>query len=79
MNGYIKYFENGRKNTSFLIKNNEVWEKYEAIWEVIKNKLNITFHRAPIYKKNYLKAKIREFDSDIKRKYVLYLHCLHNY
>ena len=31
MNGYIKYFENGGKNMSFLIKNSEVWEKYEDI------------------------------------------------
>ena len=31
MNGYIKYFENGGKNMSLLIKNNEVWEKYEDI------------------------------------------------
>ena len=29
MNGYIKYFENGGKNMSFLIKNSEVWGKYE--------------------------------------------------
>ena len=26
---------------SFLIKKEEVWEKYEEIWNVIKNKLNI--------------------------------------
>ena len=39
MNGYIKYFENGGKSMSFLIKNDEVWEKYENIWDVIKNKL----------------------------------------
>ena len=38
MNGYIKYIDNGGKNMSFLIKNNEVWEKYEDIWNVIKNK-----------------------------------------
>ena len=48
MNGYIKYFENGGKNMSFLIKNNEVWEKYEDIWYVIKNKLDIKFHSKPI-------------------------------
>ena len=35
MNGYIKYFENCGKNMSFLIKNDEVWEKYEEIWDVI--------------------------------------------
>ena len=36
MNGYIKYFENGAKNMSFLIKNDEVWQKYEEVWDVIK-------------------------------------------
>ena len=41
MNGYIKYFEHGGKNMSFLIKDNEMWEKYKSIWDVIKNKLGI--------------------------------------
>ena len=44
MSDYIKCFENGGQNISFLIKNSEVWEKYEEIWNVIKNKLNIRFH-----------------------------------
>ena len=55
---------------SFLIKNDEVWEKYEEIWDVIKNKLDIKFHSEPIYEKKYLKAKIREFDSDIKTNFL---------
>ena len=70
MNGYKKYFENGRKNLSFLIKNDEVWEKFEDIWDVIKNKLGIKFHSEPIYEKKYLKAKIREFDDDIKTNFL---------
>ena len=53
MNGYIKYFQNGGKNMSFLIKNSEVWEKYEDIWNVIKNKLNMKFHSQPIYENKY--------------------------
>ena len=57
MSGYIKYFENGSKNMSFLIKDDEVWEKYEQIWEVIKNKLGIKFHSEPIYEKNTWKLK----------------------
>ena len=28
MSGYIKYFENRSKNISYLIKDNEVWDKY---------------------------------------------------
>ena len=74
---------------SFLIKNSEVWEKYEDIWDVIKNKLGIKFHSQSIYENKYLKAKVREFNGSIKtnvfgnnvpkeRKYLLYLHCLYN-
>ena len=70
MNGYIKYFENGEKNMSLSIKNNEVWEKYEEIWNVVKNKLNIKFHSQPIYENKYLKAKVREFDGNIKTNFL---------
>ena len=56
MNGYIKYFENSGKNMSFFIKDDEVWEKYEQIWGVTKNKLGIKFHSKPIYKKKILKS-----------------------
>ena len=54
MSGYIKYFENGGKKMSFLIKDDEVLEKYEQIWDVIKNKLDIKFHSEPIYEKKIL-------------------------
>ena len=70
MSGYIKYFENGGKNMSFLIKDDEVWEKYEQIWDVIKNKLSIKFHSKPIYDQKYLKAKVREFDGVIKKNFL---------
>ena len=69
MNRYIKYFDNGRKNMSFLIKNDEVWQKYEDIWEVIKNKLNIKFHSQPIYENKYLKVKVRGFNGNIKTNF----------
>ena len=41
MNGYIKYFENGGKNMSFMIKDNNVLNKCNKIWNVIKNKIGI--------------------------------------
>ena len=47
MSGYLKYFENGGKNMSFLIKNDEVWDKYDEIWYVIKNKLGIKLNSEP--------------------------------
>ena len=70
MSGYIKYFENGGKSMSFLIKNDEVWEKYDEIWDVIKNKLGIKFHSEPVYEYRYLKAKVREFDGVIKTNFL---------
>ena len=51
MSGYIKYFENGGQNMSFLIKDDEVHEKYKQIWGVIKNKLKIKFCNLPVYDK----------------------------
>ena len=70
MSGYIKDFENGRKNLSFLIKDDEVWEKFENIWDLIKKKLGIKFHSEPIYEQKYLKAKVREFDGVIKTNFL---------
>ena len=69
MDGYVKYFENGNKNMSFLIKN-EVWDIYDEIWNVIKDKLGIKFHCEPIYQYKYLKAKVREFDGVIKTNFL---------
>ena len=54
------------KTCLFLIKDDELWGKYDEIWDVIKNKLGIKFHSKPLYDQKYLKAKLREFDSVIK-------------
>ena len=70
MIGYIKYFENGSKNMSFLIKDDEVWEKYDKIWDEIKDKLNIKFHSEPVYEYKYLKVQVREFDCVIKTNFL---------
>ena len=37
---------------------------------MIKNKLGIKFHSQPIYENKYLKAKVREFNSDIKTNFL---------
>ena len=56
MIGYIKYFENGGKNMSFLIKDDSVLNKYNKIWDNIKEKLNIKFYSEPVYDQTYIKA-----------------------
>ena len=64
------------KNMSFLIKNSEVWEKYEDIWNVIKNKLNIKFHSQPVYENKYLKVKVRVFNGNNVPKENTYCTCI---
>ena len=59
MIGHIKYFENGGKNMSFLIKDDNMFDKYNENWDKIKNKLNIEFHIMPVYDETYIKAKVR--------------------
>ena len=69
MTGYIKHFEYGETNMSFLTKNNEVWIKYKQIWGLIKNKLGIKFHSLPVHDKKYLKTKVKEYDGVIKTNF----------
>ena len=55
---------------SFLIKYNEQWEKYDNIWDLIKNKIGIKFHSQPVYEYKYLKAKVKESDGVIKTNFL---------
>ena len=70
ISGYFKYFENGGKNMSLLIKDDEVCNKYDKIWDATKDKLGINFHSEPVYEYKYLKAKVREFDGVIKTNFL---------
>ena len=54
---------------SFLIKDDDVLDKYNKICYKIKNKLNIKFHSMPVYDETYIKAKVREFNGAIKTNF----------
>ena len=43
MSGYIKYFDDGGKNMSFFTDDEEIYEKYNEIWEVVKKLLKLKF------------------------------------
>ena len=66
MSGYIKYFENGGKNMSFKIEEDQVYIKYNSIWNKIKELLDIKFHSEPIYDDSYIKTKVKSFSDIIK-------------
>ena len=70
MIGYIKYFENGETNMFFVIKDNDLLDKYIEIWDKIKETLSIKFHSMPVYDEKYIKAKVREFNGVIKTNFL---------
>ena len=65
-----KYFENGGKNMFFMVKDDNVLDKYSKIWDKIKEKVNIKFHSIPVYDETYIKVKVREFDGVIKTNFL---------
>ena len=66
MSGYIKYFENGSKNMSFKIEDEDVYLKYSEIWNKIKSMLNVKLHSQPICVEKYIKTKVKTFNSKVK-------------
>ena len=62
MNGYIKYFDNGGKNMTFVTDNEKVYDKYNEIWEVIRKLLKVKFAVNPVRDDKYLVAKLKIFN-----------------
>ena len=61
MNGYIKYFDDGGKNISFVTDDENVYEKYDKIWNVVKGLLKLKFTTSPIRDDKYILAKLKIF------------------
>ena len=55
---------------SFVIKDDYVLDKYNEIWDKIKETLNIKFHSMPVYDEKYIKVKVREFNGVIKTNFL---------
>ena len=62
MDGYIKYFDDGGKNISFVTDDEKIYKKYNEIWEVITNVLKIAFTVNPVRYDIYLVAKLKIFN-----------------
>ena len=60
ISGDIKYFENDSKNMSFKIGDEDIYLKYNEIWNKIKSMLNVKLHSRPIYDEKYIKTKVRK-------------------
>ena len=53
-----------------MIKDDKAWDKYDKIWNVIKDKLSIKLHSEPVLEHKYLRVKVREFDGVIKTNFL---------
>ena len=62
MSGYIKYFDNDGKNMSFAMDDEEVYEKYNEIWKVVRKLLKVKFTVNPIRDDKYIIAKLKIFN-----------------
>ena len=61
MSGYIKYFDDGGKNMSFVMDDEEVYEKYNKIWEVVRKRLKLKFTVSPVPDDKYIISKLKIF------------------
>ena len=59
--GYIKYFDDGGKNMSFVTDDKEVYKKYNEIWEVVRKLLKLKFTVSPVQDDKYIIAKLKIF------------------
>ena len=66
MSGWIKYFEISGKNMSCKIEDDEVYIKYNSIWNKIKELLGVKFYSEPTYDNSYIKSKVKTFSDVIK-------------
>ena len=58
MRGYIKYFDDGGKNMSFVTDDKELYEKYNEIWNAVKKLLKLKFTVSPVGGDKYIIAKL---------------------
>ena len=70
MYGYIKYFDNGGKNMTFVTDNEKVYDKYNEIWEVIRKLLKVKFTVNPVRDDKYLVAKLKIFNRINRTHYI---------
>ena len=68
MSAYRKDFDE-TKSMSFWIKDDELLEKYNEIWEKVKGSILREFDRKPVYNKKYLKVIIKSYNGKINTNF----------
>ena len=69
MSAYRRGF-NETKYMSFLIKSDELLEKYSEIWDKVSNFIRKGFDSEPVYNEDYLRPKIKSYEGKISTKFL---------
>ena len=69
MSGYIKHFENGAKNMSFMIEYDSVLIKHNEIWNKITKKISIKCHSMPVYDEKYMNVKVKKINGVVNTNF----------
>ena len=64
MTAYSRDFDE-TKYISFLIKIDELLEKYNEIWDKVNNTIKKGFDGEPVYNEKYLRTKIKPYEGEI--------------
>ena len=68
------------KYVSFYIKDEQLIEKYNEVWEKVKNSLKKEFDIEPVYNEKYLKSKIKSYNKKTNTySFSIYLFISKNY
>ena len=62
MSRLIRYFDDGGKNMSFMIKNDRVLIQYNEIWNTIKRLMGKKFYSETVDDEKYIKTKVKIFN-----------------
>ena len=54
---------------SFFIKDDELLEKHNEIWEKVKNSIKKELDCEPVYNEKYVKAKIKSYNEKINTNF----------
>ena len=68
MRGYDKCFDE-TKYMTFLIKDEELLETYNRLWNKVSNLMKKGFDSEPVYNEKYLKTKIKSYDGKINTNF----------
>ena len=57
------------KYMSFLIRDDELLEQYDKIWDKVRNSMKKGFDSEPVYNEKYLKTKTKSYDENISTNF----------